>query len=143
MFLIGQENKIIMKLFFLFPNQDGIHSQSNREFDENKIKDYNRKYCYECRIPKAKSIDRFFETKHYKTPQADIYNPFEEKFVPPLSCLQKWREELDRAKKIAKDFFYIESSMGRFDLTSIQNSVSMLSVANTKKAVIQEIEWFN
>ena len=33
--------------------------------------------------------------------------------------------------------------MGRFDLASIQISVSLLSAANTKKAVIQEIEWFN
>ena len=33
--------------------------------------------------------------------------------------------------------------MGRFDLSAIQNSVSTLSASNTKKAAIQEIEWFN
>ena len=66
-----------------------------------------------------------------------------EKFIPPLTCLQKWRAELDLAKKLAKDSFYIESTIGRFDLSSIQNSVSLLSAAGTKKAVIEEIDWFN
>ena len=69
-------------------------------------------------------------------------DPFGLKNIPPLSLLEKWKNELSFFAKEAKGYYYLELGSQCFTMSNIQDMIKMHHARDLQKAVQVELNWF-
>ena len=72
-----------------------------------------------------------------------IYNPVVAKFIPSLTVLQVWQNELENILRMSSTTHVIDCELGYFDLKTVKNASTLLKAKDVKQAVRREIDWFN
>ena len=69
-------------------------------------------------------------------------DPFDLKNIPPLSLLEKWKNELSFFAKEAKGYYYLELGPQCFTMSNIQDVIKTRHAGDLQKAVQVELNWF-
>jgi len=110
-------------------------------FDASSIASYSRKSAYDSKTLRIKAVTNY-EIRNSRD-VVSFMSPFESRFLPPLSNLLLWQEELSAATRLSSDIFFIKTDFGNISLDCVKHFITLHKVRSTKINVIQEIDWFN
>ena len=102
----------------------------------------NRRDAFEYRLPQTKIFGGRARLK-CSADLKPVTDPFALDFLPPISVLTKWREELNHHQIERSEYLYKEQGKLRFDLESVDDMLKIHSTRDIKRAVSEELSWFS
>ena len=110
-------------------------------FDEASINQYSRRQAFEGKDQYVKQVNH----QHLKTTTGGIErkDAFNLKSIPAKHQLIKWSTELSTMHRLAAGNNYFECDSGNVNYIDVKNLLSLHNILEIKRAVSQEISWFN
>ena len=110
-------------------------------FDEASINQYSRRQAFEGKDQYVKQVNhQQLKTTTGCIDRTDVFNL---KSIPAKHQLVKWSSELSKMNRLAVGNHYFECDSGNVNYIDVKNLLSLHNILEIKRAVSQEISWFN
>ena len=124
-------------------SQDGDWLKSSKKPTSCALTSHSRKDAFLFKLPQTKfprnASGEVVVSATTKTPT----DPFALKYIPPLSLLEKWKNELSFFAKEAKGFYYLELGSQSFTMSGLQDMIKMHCARDVQRSVQVELNWFS